>query len=74
MPPDGTFSCKGTVAGGSGEYTFTWKAIENATFTSDIHGNPVHGTCTTGQPFSVKLVVQDSAGDKRNETDSFPCL
>src|SRR4051812_2565513 len=58
------FVCFSTVTGGTGEYTYTWKSVQNAFFSGSVHNRFVLGSCPLGQTFAVKLVVKDSAGAK----------
>jgi hypothetical protein len=69
----GVIFCDSTVSGGTGDYTYNWKGISNAFFIGSTHGATVHGSCNIGQPFTVKLVVKDSAGAKTSDESFGSC-
>ena len=69
----GVFVCHSSATGGTGEYTYTWKAVQNAFFAGSVHDSFVRGSCTIGKAFVVKVVVIDSAGAKTHAEDGAFC-
>lgn len=57
----GSFSCDAFASGGTGDYSYSWSAVQNATILENW-GSYIYGSCAINQSARVNVVVTDSSG------------